>query len=101
MFGIHAGEVETSWILAAASHLVDPAKSVCEYPAMLGDPGEVRPVAAPAMVAWASRDISKSGIMGDATAATAEKGERWLEAGSSDLAQAILEICRLGRAGNA
>ncbi len=97
-FGIHAGEVETSWILAAAGHLVDPAKSVCEYPARIDDPGEVRPVAAPAMVAWASRDVSKSGIMGDATAATAEKGERWLEAGSADLAQAILEICRLGKA---
>jgi hypothetical protein len=41
-FGIHAGEVETSWILAAAGHLVDPSKSVCEYPARTGDPGEVR-----------------------------------------------------------
>jgi creatinine amidohydrolase/Fe(II)-dependent formamide hydrolase-like protein len=37
--------------------------------------------------------------MGDATAATAAKGERWLEAGSADLAQAILEVCRLGQAG--
>ena len=99
-FGIHAGEVETSWILAAAGRLADPSRSVCEYPARLDDPGEVRPVAAPAMVAWASRDISKSGIMGDATAASAEKGERWLEAGSSDFAQGILEICRLGQAGN-
>jgi creatinine amidohydrolase len=98
-FGIHAGEVETSWILAAAGHLANPAKAVCEYPAKLDDPGEVRPVAAPAMVAWASRDISKSGVMGDATAATAAKGERWLEAGSADLAQAILEVCRLGQAG--
>jgi creatinine amidohydrolase len=98
-FGIHAGEVETSWILAAAGHLADPARAVCEFPARLEDPGEVRPVAAPAMVAWASRDISKSGVMGDATAATAEKGERWLEAGSADLAQAILEVCRLGQAG--
>jgi creatinine amidohydrolase len=100
-FGIHAGEVETSWILAAAGNLADPARAVCEYPARLDDPGEVRPVAAPAMVAWASRDISKSGVMGDATAATAEKGERWLEAGSADLAQAILEICRLGQSGTA
>jgi creatinine amidohydrolase len=100
-FGIHAGEVETSWILAAAGRLADSAKAVCEYPAMLDDPGEIRPVAAPAMVAWASRDISKSGIMGDATAATAEKGERWLEAGSTDLAQAILDVCRLGQEGAA
>jgi creatinine amidohydrolase len=96
-FGIHAGEVETSWMMAAAGRLTDPSKTVCEYPARLGDPGQVRPVAAPALVAWASRDISKSGVMGDATAATAEKGERWLELGASGYADAIAEVCRLGR----
>ncbi len=96
-FGIHAGEVETSWILAAAPRLADPAKAVCEYPAQIDDPGEVRPVAAPALVAWASRDISKSGVMGDAAAATAEKGERWLNEGATALAAAISEVCRLGK----
>jgi creatinine amidohydrolase len=96
-FGIHAGEVETSWIMAAAGHLVDPSKAVCEFPAMVGDPGEVRPVAATALVAWVSKDVSKSGIMGDATAATAEKGARWLELGAAGYASAIAEICRVGR----
>jgi creatinine amidohydrolase len=64
----------------------------------MGDPGEVHPVAAPALVAWASRDVSRSGIMGDATVATAEKGERWIERGSAELAEAILEVCRIGQA---
>jgi len=96
-FGIHAGEVETSWIMAAAGRLVDPARAVCEYPALIGDPGEVRPVAAPALVAWASKDVSKSGVMGDATAATAQKGERWLEMGATAYAEAIAEVCRAGR----
>jgi creatinine amidohydrolase len=96
-FGIHAGEVETSWMLAAAARFTDMSKAVCEYPARLADPGEVRPVAAPALQAWASRDISKSGIMGDAAAATAQKGERWLELGASAYASAIAEICRIGR----
>jgi creatinine amidohydrolase len=96
-FGIHAGEVETSWILAAARSLVDPSKAECEYPARLEDPGEVRPVAAAALMAWASRDVSISGIMGDAASATAEKGERWIERGSADLANAIQEVCRIGR----
>jgi creatinine amidohydrolase len=96
-FGIHAGEVETSWIMAAAPGLADPAKAVCEYPARIDDPGEVRPVAAPALAAWASRDVSRSGVMGDAAAATAEKGERWLEQGAASLAAAIAEVCRLGR----
>lgn len=96
-FGIHAGEVETSWVMAAAAHLTDPSKAVCEYPARIGDPRQVRPVAAPALVAWASRDISISGIMGDATAATAAKGELWLEQGASALAAAIAEVCRAAR----
>jgi creatinine amidohydrolase len=96
-FGIHAGEVETSWIMAAALQHTDPARAVREYPAMLGEPGEVRPVAAPALVAWASRDVSKSGVMGDATAATAEKGRRWLELGAAGYAEAIAEVCRAGR----
>jgi creatinine amidohydrolase len=97
-FGIHAGEVETSWVMAAAGHFTHPSRAVCEFPAKLGDPGEVRPVAAPALVAWASRDVSKSGVMGDATAATAAKGERWLELGASAYAEAIAEVCRIGRA---
>jgi len=97
-FGIHAGEVETSWVMAAAGHLADLSKAGCEYPARIGDPGEVRPVAAPALVAWISRDVSASGIMGDAAAATAQKGERWLEEGAAGYAAAIAEVCRLGRA---
>jgi len=96
-FGIHAGEVETSWILAAAGARTDMSKALCEYPARLGDPGEVRPVAAPALQAWVSRDVSKSGIMGDAASATAQKGERWLELGAAAYAAAIAEICRVGR----
>jgi creatinine amidohydrolase len=97
-FGIHAGEVETSWIMAAAFRLVDPSKAVCEFPARLEDPGEVRPVAAPALVAWASKDVSKSGIMGDATAATVAKGEKWLERGADGYAAAIAAVCLAGRA---
>jgi creatinine amidohydrolase len=93
-YGIHAGEVETSWILAAAGHLVQPAKAVCEYPARLNDPGELRPIVAPATVAWATRDLSTSGIMGDAPAATAEKGRRWLEAGATHLAETIAALGR-------
>jgi creatinine amidohydrolase len=99
-FGIHAGEVETSWIMAAALQHTDPSRAVCEFPARLGDPGQVRPVAAPALVSWASRDVSKSGVMGDATAATAEKGRRWLELGASGYAEAIAEACRAARPGH-
>jgi creatinine amidohydrolase len=100
-FGIHAGEVETSWLLAAAGQLVQPDRAVCEYPAFLHDPGELRPIAAPATVAWATRDLSASGIMGDAPAATAEKGRRWLEQGATQLAAAIAAVGRAARTGTA
>ena len=49
------------------------------------------------LVAWASKDVSQSGVMGDATAATAEKGERWLESGATAYAEAIGDLCRSGR----
>ena len=73
------------------------SKAVCEFPSGIDGPGEVRPVAAPALVAWTSKDVSKSGIMGDAASATAEKGERWLAMGAEAYASAIAEICRLGK----
>ncbi|HEY4988368.1 MAG TPA: creatininase family protein [Opitutaceae bacterium] len=93
-FGIHAGEVETSWVMAAAGRFTDPSKAVCEYPARIEDAGEVRPVMAPALAAWMSKDVSQSGVMGDATAATAEKGERWLEAGAAAYAAAIAGLAK-------
>ncbi len=98
-FGIHAGEVETSWLLAAAPQLVDMTKAACEYPAALSDPGELRPTVAPVTVAWCTRDLSVSGIMGDAPAATAAKGERWLEQGARSLAAAIVALGRDAAAG--
>jgi creatinine amidohydrolase len=92
-FGMHAGEVETSWMLAAAPSLVDLSAAVCEYPARLEDPGELRPELAPATFGWITRDLSVSGVLGDATAATRAKGERWMELRARALAKAIAGLC--------
>lgn len=91
-YGFHAGELETSWLLAAAPQLVRMNLAVCEYPARIDDPGELRPEAAPATFAWASQDVSRSGVMGDATAATAEKGRRWLEQRASHYAAQLVQL---------
>jgi creatinine amidohydrolase len=91
-YGFHAGEWETSLMLAAAGKLVRMERAVCEYPARIDDPGELRPENAPAIFSWISSDISKSGVMGDATAATLEKGRQWLDAASDALARRILEL---------
>jgi len=91
-FGFHAGEWETSLMLAGAPELVKMDRAVCEYPARLDDPGLLRPEAAPAVFAWKTGDISKSGVMGNATLATEEKGRRWLDEASTALAGKIQSL---------
>lgn len=78
-FGFHAGELESSWLYAIAPQFCRPETATCSYPARLDDPGELRPEGAPATFAWASQDVSPDGVMGDATAATAGQGARWIE----------------------
>lgn len=88
-FGFHAGEWETSLMLAGAPELVRMDRAVCEYPARIDDPGTLRPEGAAAVFAWKTSDLSQSGVMGDATLATAEKGARWLDEASAALARKI------------
>lgn len=88
-FGFHAGEWETSLMLAGAPGLVRMDRAVCEYPARIDAPGVLRPEASAAVFAWKTSDISRSGVMGDAPQATAEKGSRWLDEASTALARKI------------
>jgi creatinine amidohydrolase len=79
--GIHAGQWETALMLACAPELVRMDKAVCEYPPHPLDG-----------LAWMTRDVSKSGVMGDATAATTEQGLRWLDEASAALAKQIAAL---------
>ena len=88
-FGMHAGEVETSWLLAAAGSLVQFPAAVAGFPPGADPAAEVRPELALVTYAWATRDLSASGVLGDATAATAAKGALWLDQGAASLAAAI------------
>jgi creatinine amidohydrolase len=96
-YGFHAGEVETSLMLAAAGHLVRMERARCEYPARLEDRGALKPEAAPATFSWATQDVSATGIMGDAPSASEEKGRLWLEMGVQRYVEQIAELCRAGR----
>ncbi len=96
-YGFHAGEVETSWMLAVAEPLVKMASAGCEYPAHIEDKGELRPEASPATFSWATKDLSRSGVMGNARAATAEKGRRWIEQMADAYAQHISELHANGK----
>ncbi len=88
-YGFHAGEWETSLMLALAPSLVRRARAVCHYPAQLDDAGELRPEGSALALAWTTRDISPHGVMGDATLATPKQGEQWAEGTATSLAERL------------
>lgn len=83
---VHACEFETSLMLAVAPHLVDMSKAAREYPER--DPGYFmggRPMG----------ELSKSGVFGDASLATAEKGHAMLDHFTQEMAAILREVCSL------
>ena len=67
---VHAEEYETSAILAIRPDLVDMSKAVKEYP-------EIDPLLGSISIPW--NEFSASGVIGDATVATAETGQAILD----------------------
>ncbi len=74
--GYHAGQVETSLMLALEPGLVHMERAVAEFPPP--KPGSVG-LAGPARKAWLTSDVSRSGVLGDATVADAAQGGRMLD----------------------
>ena len=96
-FGIHAGEIETSMMLALKPDQVDMAKAQnfhsasqdrAEQFSILGDGRSAK-------LGWQMQDYNPHGAVGDAAAATAEKGHALLDAMGRSLAQLLLEIDQL------
>jgi creatinine amidohydrolase/Fe(II)-dependent formamide hydrolase-like protein len=71
-FGIHANDWETSVMMALAPDQVRADKLTAEYPHFA--PGHLKLEGSAANVAWLTRDLSQSGVLGDATISTAERG---------------------------
>ena len=88
-YGFHAGEVETSFLLAGIPELVDQSAYTSNYIADISKPEMLLPENAPVTFAWLTRDIAASGVMGDPRPASAEKGARWLEQAATRLAAAL------------
>ena len=86
--GVHAGELETSLMLALEPALVDPDKTVKHYPEV---PGDLH-LFGSASVAWLAHDWSVSGVFGDATLATPEKGEQLLQHAAERLAHLLTRL---------
>lgn len=91
--GFHAGELETSLVLAIAPELVDMRKAVTHFVTFPPTDTDLFFFGA-AATAWLSRDWSASGVFGDATLGTAEKGQALIAAAVIRLGKLITAISR-------
>jgi creatinine amidohydrolase len=101
--GIHGGDIETSIMLAARPDLVRAGEAQNFVPATVAMEREFTWLRAgePAGFGWMSQDLHPSGAMGDATCATAAKGEAALAHGARAFVALLGEVARfdLGRLG--
>jgi len=99
--GIHAGDIETSLMLAAKPDTVRMEKATNATPATIAMAREFKWLGAyrPAGFAWMTQDLNATGAIGDATLATAAKGEAALKHGAQAFVELLHEIDRfdLGR----
>jgi creatinine amidohydrolase len=93
-YGFHAGEVETSFLLASMPKLVDRSAYTTNYIADISKPELLRPENAPAIFSWLTADIAPSGVLGDPRPAMPEKGERWIEEASTQIAKLLEAMFR-------
>ena len=82
--GIHGGDIETSIMLAAYPDLVRRDKIANFIPATYAMEHDYTHLRAdfPAGFGWMTQDLNASGAVGDASLATAEKGEAALDHGA-------------------
>jgi creatinine amidohydrolase len=88
--GIHGGDIETSLMLAAMPDAVRTERAAQATPATVAMAHEFKWLGAyrPAGFAWMTQDLNATGAVGDATQASAAKGEAALAHG----AQAFVEL---------
>ncbi|MGC2779364.1 MAG: creatininase family protein [Bradyrhizobium sp.] len=82
--GIHGGAVETSIMLARHPALIRSG-AIADFPssgAEMEKTNRVLSTQRPAPLAWQTQDLNASGAVGDATQASADKGERVLDHGA-------------------
>ncbi|MEO0801560.1 MAG: creatininase family protein [Cyanobacteria bacterium J06642_2] len=91
--GIHAGDAETSLMLAIDPERVRMDAAVTEYPHQLPQ-NSLLSMEGALPFAWTTRDLSRSGALGDATVATREKGDRLWASLAAGWVRAIVDIYR-------
>lgn len=94
--GIHAGDIETSLMLAAMAGAVRMEHAADATPATIAMSREFKWLGAyrPAGFAWMTQDLNPTGAIGNATLATAEKGEAALKQGAKAFVELLVEVDR-------
>lgn len=92
-FGIHGGDVETSMVLDFKHNWVQVDKCLTEF-VNLPEGTKHLYLKGTSYFAWVINDISNSGIAGDATQATVEKGVEINRCVAESLAEALKEMRR-------
>lgn len=90
--GLHAGEYETSILLATVPEDCEMSRADCQWIGPEDLHAAIQAEAAPVTRAWHSRDLSPSGTMGDATRASAEKGRCWIDGAAQHLLHQIRRL---------
>jgi creatinine amidohydrolase len=96
-FGIHAGDIETSMMLALAPQLVDMTQAR-NFHSTSQDRAAIYPIlgnGSSAKLGWQMQDYNASGAAGNAAAATAAKGQHLLDAAGLQLANLLQEVSSL------
>jgi creatinine amidohydrolase len=96
-FGIHGGDIETSMMLALAPQQVDMAQAQ-DFSSTAQDRAEKFTILGngkSAKLGWQMQDYNAAGAVGNAAAATAEKGRALLDAAGRALAALLAEIHQL------
>lgn len=96
-FGIHAGDIETSLMLALRPGLVDmgQARHFHSQSEQRAAQCTVLGNGRSAKLGWQMQDYNPSGAVGNAAAATADKGQALLQAAGRQLAQLLHEVVAL------
>lgn len=94
--GIHGGDIETSLMLAGKPGSVRMDQAANAAPATIAMAREFKWLGAfrPAGFAWMTQDLNPSGAVGDASLATAAKGEAALDHGARAFVELLREIDR-------
>ena len=95
-FGIHAGDMETSMMLALRPDKVDMAQARDFHPwvADLAAENEILGLSPGGRIGWQAQDMNPAGACGNAAIATAEKGRAFLDHAGRQLARLLDEVHR-------